>query len=184
VLVLVSDTHLSQTTHANLDMLSATPGAYKGPPKRDERGPRGGGYDQRRDDRRPRYDDRRGGSGYGGGRDPTMAAPMRGDDRRYDDRPSRGYDDRPPRGYDDRPSRSYDDRPPRNYDDGRAPRGGGGGYDDRRGGYGSAAAGGPPAAFDDRRGGGPPDYGRRERDYEDRRPRDYPPRAAEEPRRY
>lgn len=126
----------------------ATPGQYRGPPKRGERDFRGG-FD-RRDDRRPRYDDRRP-SGYGSDprRDGMYAAPMR-DDRRYDDRErDRGgrYDDRPPRfddrRYDDRPAR-YDDRPPRGMDDrgsrydsggydDRAPPPRGGGYDDRRG---------------------------------------------------
>lgn len=92
-----------------------TPGAYHGPPKRDEPtsrygggggrdyGGRGGYDDRRRDDRRydDRYDDRRGG-GYddrrgGGGYDDrrdyrrddysrSYAQPMRGDDRSYDRR--------------------------------------------------------------------------------------------------
>jgi len=63
-----------------------TPGAYHGPPKRDdERGPpRGGGrYDDRYDRRDSRRDDRGG----------SYAIPMR-DDRRGDDRGYDRYDDR------------------------------------------------------------------------------------------
>ncbi|KAL1587991.1 hypothetical protein WHR41_03293 [Cladosporium halotolerans] len=119
-----------------------TPGKYFGPPKRDDRPPRGGGY-------RDRYDDR----GYG---------------RRYDDRGPRG----PPRDrYDDRGyGRRYDDGPrgDRYRDDRYGDRGDRGG--DRRGGYGyDRPPRGPPAERSgygaEPSGGAPPPA----RDYDDRR---------------
>ncbi|KAK4508315.1 hypothetical protein PRZ48_002053 [Zasmidium cellare] len=91
-----------------------TPGKYFGPPKRDDRPPRGGyrGGDRYHDDRYDRRDDRRGGGGYrdryddrGYGRRDDYGGPRSdryGRDDRYGDRRGGGYGgggyDRPPRG--------------------------------------------------------------------------------------
>ena len=149
-----------------------TPGKYFGPPKRGEsathptysgaaeprteemRGPPPGRYD--------RYDDRRGGGGYGGRRDDPYSyrGPSRYDDRDRGDRGDRGdrhygprepRDDYAPRGV-DRYASGRDDRYSSRGDDRR---GGGAGYGDRDGGRAShSAAYGEPAAggrvYDDR----------------------------------
>lgn len=129
-----------------------TPGKYYGPPKREFGGGRGRGGPPRYGDR---YDDRRGGGGYGRRDDYGSRGSSRYDDRPY----RRDRDDYGPRGVDRYASR--DDRYGR--EDRRG--GGGGGYYDRPpppsgggGGYGDA-----PPPRQEAYGGGRP--------YDDREPK-------------